>query len=116
MTTQGGAPATEFRRSIRLFKGRAAAFAVLAGAMTLVGHTLVGHTLVGHERNTKAASITVNAINKGDRLVPAAARMPGQSNSTPAEPSGLGVPVGCEPAFSAVADPARARLFGRCAT
>jgi hypothetical protein len=61
-------------------------------------------------------SINVNRIDKGDRLPvnPARPVKPASTNSN--ETSPLPVPVGCEPAFSSVAEPARPRVIGRCLT
>ena len=54
-------------------------------------------------------AISVNRANKGDRL---------QLKRTSAVSLPVAVkarlPVGCEPAFSRVADPARAHIFLRC--
>lgn len=92
------------RNSRRLIKGCIAALALFATAMTVVSYA------------QDKPTVGVNRSNKGDRLIPAAAgRLPRHSSSTRTEPSGKGVPVGCDPAFSPVADPARASIFGRCA-
>jgi hypothetical protein len=59
---------------------------------------------------TAQQTVSVNRTNKGDRL-------PLKRNSTVSLPA-VGVkpqpPVGCDPVFSRVADPARAHIFGRC--
>ena len=56
--------------------------------------------------NANAASNSVDRTAKSDRLRPVlgVAHLPTYR------------PVGCEPAFSPVADPVRARFFGRCIT
>ena len=57
-------------------------------------------------------AISVNHANKGDRLPLALTHtpsIPSPSVSTSSRP-----PIGCEPAFSRAADPARAHIFGRC--
>src|SRR5215470_4916232 len=62
--------------------------------------------------------INVNRIDKTDRLPvnPARPAKPASTNSNETSPLPAHVPVGCEPAFSPVADPARARVIGRCLT
>jgi hypothetical protein len=55
------------------------------------------------------SNVLVNRATKSDRLLlkrTSAASLPVASKAQP--------PVGCDPAFSRVADPARARVFGRC--
>lgn len=58
---------------------------------------------------TAQLTVSVNRTNKGDRL---------PLKRTSAVSLAVGVkahpPVGCDPAFSRVADPARAHIFGRC--
>ena len=59
---------------------------------------------------TAQQTVSVNRTNKGDRL-------PLKRTSTvslPAVAVKAPPPVGCDPAFSRVADPARANIFGRC--
>lgn len=59
---------------------------------------------------TAQQTVSVNRTNKGDRLPlerTSAVSLPGAA--VKAHP-----PVGCDPAFSRVADPARAHIFGRC--
>jgi hypothetical protein len=67
--------------------------------------------LVSNPGFAKAAqtNIVVNRAIKGDRLPlkrTSAALLPVAAKAQP--------PVGCDPAFSRVADPARAHVFGRC--
>ncbi len=56
--------------------------------------------------------IAVNRINKGDRLPLALKLTP--DISLPLVSTLPRPPVGCDPAFSRAADPARAHIFGRC--
>jgi hypothetical protein len=59
---------------------------------------------------TAQQTVLVNRTNKGDRL-------PLKRTSTvslPAVAAKAQPPVGCDPAFSRVADPSRAHIFGRC--
>ena len=51
-----------------------------------------------------------NRTNKGDRLLLKRT----STVSLPAMAVKARPPVGCDPAFSRVADPARAHIFGRC--
>jgi hypothetical protein len=57
---------------------------------------------------TAQHTISVNRTAKGDRLPlkRTSAELPVAVKAHP--------PVGCDPAFSRVADPARAHIFGRC--
>jgi hypothetical protein len=55
------------------------------------------------------SNVSVNRATKGDRLPLkriSAASLPVGGKAQP--------PVGCDPAFSRAADPARAHIFGRC--
>ena len=62
--------------------------------------------------------VTVNPVNKGDRL-PISPRQEvrpalSPSSTDGAKPSLKHPPIGCDPAFSPVADPARANIYKRC--
>ena len=60
-------------------------------------------------------SVSVNRINKGDRLSPITANHPAHSApSTEVEIPPKRVPLGCDPAFSPVADPAHGTIYKRC--
>ena len=63
-------------------------------------------------------SINVNRAGKGDRLPvnPTLPVKPAGINSNETLPSPAYVPPGCEPMFSPVAEPVRARVAGRCLT
>jgi hypothetical protein len=64
---------------------------------------------------TPATAVTVDRTNKGDRLPQASPPKQSSSSLVPAKPaSAKRVPIGCEPAFSPVADPAGAHIFLRC--
>jgi hypothetical protein len=64
----------------------------------------------------ETVTIAVNRTHKGDRLPQAS--LPHHPNNSmsiemaPASPKQT--PLGCDPAFSPVADPARASIFKRC--
>jgi hypothetical protein len=67
--------------------------------------------------NAQAVTIAVNRANKGDRLPQASLPHDHLNNSTSTEmapTSPKRVPLGCDPAFSPVVDPARAHIFKRC--
>ena len=58
------------------------------------------------------AVVSVDRIHKGDRLQLVPKRT---SNLTPPRVTTLSrLPIACESAFSRVADPKRAHIFGRC--
>jgi hypothetical protein len=59
---------------------------------------------------TAQQTVSVNRTNKGDRLLLKRT----STVSLPAMAVKARPPVGCDPAFSRVADPARAHIFGRC--
>jgi len=57
---------------------------------------------------------SVNRTNKGDRLESVVAK---SSPATAPQHSSMSVgrrPIGCEPAFSPLAEPGRKHFFGRC--
>jgi hypothetical protein len=59
--------------------------------------------------------VSVNRVNKGDRLPQAPAERPSHSSSwTEALVPPKRVPLGCDPAFSPVADPAHGNIYERC--
>jgi len=89
------------------------AIAVL-GCVVVGGCGLIGAPAdVGAERT---AAVSVNRVNKGDRLpsVVAAKSFLKGAPSTAAT-SRRQLPLGCDPAFSPIADPARAGVYKRCA-
>jgi len=65
---------------------------------------------------TVERSVSVNRVNKGDRLsqAPPVDRPSHSSPSTEAVIPPKRVPLGCDPAFSPVADPAHANVYKRC--
>jgi hypothetical protein len=75
-------------------------------------------TSPGVAANAEAITIAVNRASKGDRLPPQA---PIAQRSQPNSPSTdithsspKTTPLGCDPAFSPVADPVRAHIYKRC--
>ena len=59
---------------------------------------------------TAQQTVSVNRTNKGDRLPLERT----SAVSLPAAAVKAHPPVGCDPAFSRVADPVRAHILGRC--
>lgn len=77
---------------------------VLSGASGTSASATVGEGLV-----------SVNRINKGNRLTQAPAdRLSHNSTSIEVVVPPKPVPFGCDPAFSPVADPERAYIYKRC--
>jgi hypothetical protein len=66
--------------------------------------------------NSNAPTISVDRTHKGDRLPQAPIHRQRSTESSIVPPSSKRVPLGCDPAFSSVADPARAHIFKRCMT
>jgi hypothetical protein len=67
------------------------------------------------DTNQSEPSVSVDRTNKGDRLSilsTAKARANGPSSAAVSRTS---PPLGCDPAFSKVAEPQKAHIFGRCA-
>jgi hypothetical protein len=65
-------------------------------------------------KDETAPAFVVDRTLKGDRLLPNARLTNGAAPSSPAKSSLRKVPLGCDRAFSPVADPAHAHVFGRC--
>jgi acyl-CoA synthetase (AMP-forming)/AMP-acid ligase II len=67
----------------------------------------------------QAVSVAVNRINKGDRLPTAAkvtVHLNNSSSATKLSAPPKGPPLGCDPLFSSITDPAKARLYYRRCT
>jgi hypothetical protein len=71
-----------------------------------------GVTAAGAALSTKTNTVSVDRGHKGDRL-PLAPRHT-STISSPAVTTLSRPPIGCESAFSRVADPNRSHIFGRC--
>ena len=95
------------------------AVAVL-GCLIVAGIAAVDGTRAS---SSQTALVSVNRTNKGDRLTPAAksaallrSRSAANSSATKLSASPKGPPLGCDPLFSPIAEPAKARLYyRRCA-
>ncbi len=66
------------------------------------------------ETSERAGDISVNRTNKGDRLPSGVTLRHAPTLSSPAVSAAP--PIGCDPAFSRVAEPRRAHILGRCIT
>jgi hypothetical protein len=67
-------------------------------------------------RGAQTGITDVNRVNKADPLTASPARQVRQRLSQAAETAQTSrPPLGCDPAFSPVADPARAGIYKRCA-
>lgn len=70
-------------------------------------------------KNTPTTRISVNRTHKSDRLHQELAIKPNPTLSPSTEPTPAlpkPIPLGCDPAFSSVADPAHAHIYKRCMT
>jgi hypothetical protein len=68
-------------------------------------------------RSAQSEIADINRVNKGDRLTISLIQQAQQKISPPAETAKVSLqrpPLGCDPAFSPVADPARAGIYKRC--
>jgi hypothetical protein len=92
---------------------------IAAVAVSVLVATAVGFMMKpGFEGNAADVPFSVNRALKGDRL-PQARPVRDTHHRSPFifVPSAAGPRlVGCDPVFSPVTDPARARLYGRCLT
>jgi hypothetical protein len=89
-----------------------AAIAIPLLACLIAGAFTAATSTADAARSERADTQSVNRSTKGDRLA-----LPTKFSA--ATPSSLVTnmrrpPVGCDPAFSRAADPARAHVFGRC--
>jgi hypothetical protein len=85
----------------------------LSLAVSCAAYALTDRTAANGASPT--ATVTVDRKNKGDRLPQASPPRQSSSSLVPAKPtSAKRMPIGCEPAFSPVADPASAQIFLRC--
>ena len=99
----------------RFFFGRVAKSMVAIGAVgcLAVGSFTAAVTGAGAALSAQPLeAISVNRTDEGDRLPLTIEHTP--SISSPSVSTLSRPPIGCEPAFSRAADPARAHIFGRC--
>jgi hypothetical protein len=65
-------------------------------------------------QSDRPVSISVDRTNKGDRLSTVSTAK-ARVNAPATTVSRTAPPLGCDPAFSKVAEPQKAHIFGRCA-
>ena len=91
-----------------------------AAAVATVGCLLSGSFVAaavsysGAATSEQTGDVSVNRTNKGDRLPSGVTLRHTPTLSSPAVSAAP--PIGCDPAFSRVAEPRRAHIFGRCIT
>ena len=99
---------------------RVAGVTLIIGAAAVAAVVMNGPAAGGVSGRSISATtsdrlVSVNRVNKGDQLSPAPAeRLSHSSPSTEAVVAPKRVPLGCDPAFSPVADPARGNIYKRC--
>ena len=98
--------------ALRLSRRAAKSFAVIgvAGCLALTGLAAAVHG-AGAAISTQSDVVLVDHTHKGDRL-PLASKQTSPVSSPVV--TTLSRPIGCDPAFSRVADPKRSHIFGRC--
>jgi len=103
------------RRCLAASRRRHLAGALVASAMIAAGLTAL--TQPSDARNKPMFKTTVDRTHKGNRLPEAVPLASSRRNSGSREPSKSNdrPRLGCESAFSPVAEPERADIFGRCA-
>jgi hypothetical protein len=99
--------------ALRLSRRAAKSFAVIgvAGCLALTGLAAAVHG-AGAAISTQSDVVLVDHTHKGDRLPPASKQT--SPVSSPVVTTLSRPPIGCDPAFSRVADPKRSHIFGRC--
>ena len=83
---------------------------ILSFAVSCAAYALTDHSVTN---GATATAVIVNCTNKGDRL-PLAPPQKQTSRTMAPLTQAKRVPLGCEPAFSPVAEPAGAHIFLRC--
>jgi hypothetical protein len=89
--------------------GKLKGLVAAAAAVGLIAGAFPAAVSTPGAARTAQHTVSVNRTAKGDRLPlegTSAVLLPMTVKAHP--------PVGCDPAFSRVADPARAHIFGRC--
>jgi len=82
---------------------------VVVGCLALTGLAAAVHG-AGAAISTLSDIVSVDHTHKGDRL----ASKHTSTVSSPVVTTLSRPPIGCDPAFSRVADPKRSHIFGRC--
>ena len=104
----------------RIFPYRLKQASVIAvlGCVIVGGVAALDAPRAGNDQLASVSVVSVNRAEKGDQWpsATAAARLNGLSSRTKLSAPPKGPPLGCDPLFSSIADPAKARLYyRRCA-
>ena len=86
------------------------------GCFLFGGFVAVAMSNPGADTREQSGNVSVNRINKGDRLSGAVTLKRTPAVTSPAVSAAGRPPIGCDPAFSLAADPKRTHIFGRCIT
>ena len=91
--------------------------AAVVAAVAMGGPFAGGATETTTAATSSEGSVSVNRVNKGDRLSPSSVdRLSHNSTSMESAVPLKHVPLGCDPAFSPFADRALAHFYKRCVT
>jgi hypothetical protein len=89
--------------------------AAVIAAVAMDGSFASGSSEITTAATSSEGSVSVNRVNKGDRLSPSSVdRLSHNSTSMESVAHLKRVPLGCDPAFSPFADPALAHIYKRC--
>jgi len=86
---------------------------VFAGLVFMTAGALATVTAPNGRGGEQTASVSVDRTNKGDRL-PYALSSKTHVNSSLLTKTPKRLPLGCDSAFSSLADPTRANIYKRC--
>ena len=100
-----------FAQRVRCRAARNAAVVGLVGCLAVTGFAAAVHG-AGAASSIQSDIVSVDHTHKGDRLPLAPKNI--STVSSPVVITLSRPPIGCEPAFSRVADPKRSHTFGRC--
>jgi hypothetical protein len=100
-----------FAQRVRSRAARNVAVVGVVSCLAVTGFAAAVHG-AGAASSIQSDTVSVDHTHKGDRLLPAPKDI--STVSSPVVTTLLRPPIGCEPAFSRVADPKRSHIFGRC--
>jgi hypothetical protein len=84
----------------------------IIGVVSCLALTGLAAAVHGAGASTQSVIVSLDHTHKGDRLPLASRRT--SPVSSPVVTTLARPPIGCDPAFSRVADPKRSHIFGRC--
>jgi hypothetical protein len=90
------------------------AVAIAVVSCLIAGGFTAAVTTAGAARSAQPGTVSVNRTNKGDRLPREVTLNRASAISAALMSAARRPPIGCDPAFSPIVDPARAHIFGRC--